>query len=195
MPPGPHPHQGPAQGHAQSGYGGYGAPPTGGIAEWWQRLVARIIDAVIVFVPVFLVNLLLGSVLLSARPILIDPETNQVVPSGSLVAMTLLMLVISTVIVLLYEGLCLMKWGATVGKRALGLRVVPQRGPRGVGLPPGTSFLRALAWWIYVPLNFVPVVSWFSWLWPIINGLWPLWDRPDRQSLNDKIARTVVVRG
>lgn len=83
-----------------------------------------------------------------------------------------------------YNGLMLRSRGATLGKLATGLRVVPfgqGRSPR--GLPWGTSLIRPL---ITQVMGFVPLLG-------LIDYLFPLWDR-DRQTLHDKVARTQVIR-
>ncbi|GAA3757109.1 putative RDD family membrane protein YckC [Spinactinospora alkalitolerans] len=201
-PPGPQGGYGPPQGAPYGGqpYGGHGAPGGGQrLAEWWQRLVARIVDGVIVGVPLGIINGVLGLLFFTAAmsPVEVDPSTGEVtggVSTWGTVAVTIVMFLLASAAALLYEGLCLSKWGATVGKRLLSLRVVPLDGARQEGLPSATAFLRAGAWWVYLPLMFVPVVSWIVWLYPLLNGLWPLWDQPNRQSLNDKIAKTVVVQ-
>jgi uncharacterized RDD family membrane protein YckC len=42
-------------------------------------------------------------------------------------------------------------------------------------------------------LSVVPFVGSFAGLFPLLDGLWPLWD-DKRQALHDKAARTNVVR-
>lgn len=78
-----------------------------------------------------------------------------------------------------------MMWrtGQTVGKRAMGLRVVR--------LDPATPLTRAVATkrWLVdsVAVQLVPLLG-------LLDGLWQLWDRPYRQCLHDKAAGTTLVK-
>jgi uncharacterized RDD family membrane protein YckC len=42
-------------------------------------------------------------------------------------------------------------------------------------------------------VSVVPVIGPIGSLWPLVDGLWPLWDSK-KQALHDKIAATNVVR-
>ncbi|MFI0486501.1 RDD family protein [Actinomadura sp. 9N215] len=88
----------------------------------------------------------------------------------------------------LYEWLQISRWGATLGKRAVGIKVV--RAADGGPVPKGRAVLRALCFspGIYYAPNYLPVLG-------QLNILWLLWDRPLRQCLHDKAAKTMVVRG
>jgi uncharacterized RDD family membrane protein YckC len=85
----------------------------------------------------------------------------------------------------LYTVLLLRLWGATLGKRALGLRV------RSWSQDGQLSWGQAVGRW--VTGEGVATVPLFSVFWPVLNYLWPLWDRR-RQALHDKLPGTVVVR-
>ncbi len=71
--------------------------------------------------------------------------------------------------------------GQTIGKRVLSLRTV------GVD---GTALTRAAAHRRYGVQFVATVVPLLAYL----DGLWQLWDKPLRQCLHDKAARTVVVK-
>lgn len=148
------------------------AGPAPGVryAGLWIRVLAYVIDSVILSVIGFVVTRVVGS----PFTILIDPVTNQ----------------IQTVnwnggaqLVLTFVGLCYFAgfWGLqgqTPGQRALGLRVVRARD----GAPPGLvpAFIRGLGMLIST--------------WAFFLGLlWVAWD-PRKQGWHDKIAGTFVVR-
>ena len=88
---------------------------------------------------------------------------------------------IGLVAVLLYEPILTWKYGATLGKRALGLRVAVL--DNGQSPSAGRAFGR---WVSAIAMGFVPFLG-------LINVLWCLWDTPYRQCLHDKAAGTVVV--
>ncbi|NNG20260.1 RDD family protein [Naumannella sp. ID2617S] len=84
----------------------------------------------------------------------------------------------------IYHGLMLRFRGASLGKLACGLRVVPaEQGHAPVRLPWGTALLRPLVTRL---LGLVPLLG-------LIDYLFPLWDRR-RQTLHDKVVKTQVVR-
>jgi uncharacterized RDD family membrane protein YckC len=71
--------------------------------------------------------------------------------------------------------------GQTLGKRALGIRVIGEDF-RPIGY--GRAFGRFLMSW----------VMWLAcWLPGLLDGLWPLWDDKN-QALHDKVADSIVVR-
>lgn len=74
-------------------------------------------------------------------------------------------------------------WARTVGHRVVGVRLRS----REQDSPPtwGASVLR----W----LMFLGIASVAGALWLVVDGLWPLWDKPYAQALHDKVAGTVVV--
>ena len=82
-----------------------------------------------------------------------------------------------------YEIVMIATRGATLGKLAVGIRV--RMADREARPPWASSALR------YLPFNLPQLVLTF--LWVLLDLLWPLWD-PRRQTLHDKAAGTVVVR-
>jgi uncharacterized RDD family membrane protein YckC len=98
---------------------------------------------------------------------------------------------------LVYSLVFLTTWGATIGMRLLGLKVVPapplgdRPTPPGAVLAPddklpwGRAVVRSVVWaGFFLPL-FV--------LAQLLNCLRPLW-HPRRQTFHDSLARTVVIR-
>ncbi|WP_165700111.1 RDD family protein [Ornithinimicrobium ciconiae] len=187
--------------------GGWGQPMPGGgytgletgpvtpdgqpIASWGMRFLARILDGILIGV----VSTLLAMVIMpdffgDYMDWVMDPGDSLTVPSG--LASDLLMYGLMTAVLgIVYEALMLKQFGATVGKMATGLRVRlrDQDGP----LSWATSVIRALVWFGPNLLSGFASLSFISGLFGLLNGLWPLWDK-NKQSLNDKVAKTNVVK-
>lgn len=141
-----------------------GMPP---LASLGRRLLARIIDALLVGIPVTLVLWALTG-------------GWDMGDGGSYVQQSIVLLVY-----FVYDALMLSARGQTVGKMAMRVRVgmldngaVPQGSP---------AWTRAA---VYSLPQLVPCVGFLFWL---LNVLFCTWDRPYRQCLHDKAAKTVVV--
>jgi uncharacterized RDD family membrane protein YckC len=187
-------------GQPQPGYAGQVTAKDPALAEWWRRLLARLIDGVILAI-------VLG---LALAPLWVPPWTtfshqiqgivNQY-PGGITggtaasqafaTAETHLASKLVSIFVLFYLGAFLYDWiqhalwGQTIGKRALGTQVVTVdgRGKVSAGAAGGRAAVYAL----------VPVVPLVGGLFGLLNELWLTWD-PRRQCLHDKAAHTVVVK-
>lgn len=177
----------------------YGGPTTRDgqpLAGWGMRFLARLIDGV-------LLSLILGVIGLA----LVAPDflsnmtdwfedlaagaSSSAVLPGDLQSDILRLGLFTGLGTLVYEALMLKFFGATVGKMATGLRVRPVDGDG--NLPWSTAVIRALVWNGPSLLGGIPGLGTAGSLFTIVNGLWPLWDKR-RQSLNDKIANTAVVK-
>lgn len=145
-----------------------GMPP---LASLGRRLLARIIDALIVAVPTTII----------LWPLMADSyEIDDGRPAGSYLPQGIVLLVY-----FLYEGLMLSARGQTLGKMAMKIRVAMLDNG---ALPRGTpAWFRAA---VYSLPQLVPCVGFLFWL---LNVLFCTWDRPYRQCLHDKAAKTVVV--
>lgn len=142
-----------------------GLPPR---ASRWKRLAARIIDALIVGIPL---GVILG---LAFRGY--DYED-----AGRSVWQEL----IYAVVYFGYDGYMLTTRGQTFGKRWMKIRVAMlQDGTNPAGQP---GWTRAA---VYALPPIVPCCGSLFWL---VNVLWCLWDQPYHQCLHDKAAKTVVV--
>lgn len=186
---GPPPAQGghPQHPPQQGGYGQYPqgpAPgargPSGPRASFGQRLGAYLLDVVIVIIPFLIIVALLGG--FDADNF--DADTGRVeegiLAEGAVFA-TLLGLVLSMGYFTFLEGGAS---GQTIGKKALGIRVIRQETGGTVG------YARALA---RNAVRSLPgLIRFLSVLWTLLDGLWMLWDR-ENQTLHDKAARTLVV--
>jgi uncharacterized RDD family membrane protein YckC len=157
------------------GFGGPPPPPSGGhyagvgpqLAEWWQRLVAIIIDSIIIGC----VSFPFGTF---KRGTNADGTSASFSLGGGKFFVTL-------ILGLLYYGLMNGLLGKTLGKMALGIKVVQKGGTEVIGV--GKGFIRAL----------VSQLLGYTCIGGILNGLWPLWDK-DRQSLSDKVVGSQVVK-
>lgn len=99
--------------------------------------------------------------------------------------------IISSVVSAAYTIVLTATRGATWGKRLVGIRVRARMEDR------NPSWRESAVRWLvhYGPglLSSVPVISYLAQLFQLIDGLWPIWDLR-RQAIHDKAARTNVVR-
>ncbi|MFI9718042.1 RDD family protein [Streptomyces sp. NPDC052396] len=159
---------------AGGGEYGYGPPdPLAGmppLGNRFKRLVARIIDGLIVSIPVSLVF----SAFTWHHW---NPETDQAKTTG--------LSILISVVYFVYEGLMLTARGQTVGKMAMNIRVAMlDNGAIPAGNP---GWTRAA---VYNLPQIVPCCGFVFWL---VNVLWCTWDQPYHQCVHDKAAKTVVV--
>ncbi len=158
------------------------------LATWTQRALARMLDWLVVTVLTLPVALVLvwpavsdflalapGDGALPAEAI--DALRTDLV--GQSVAISL----VTAAVWFLYEVPQNVAYGRTLGKRALGIRVRL----RDVDARPGW-LAASLRWGLFTAGNLVGGIAFL-----LVDYLWPFWDRPYRQALHDKAARTVVV--
>jgi uncharacterized RDD family membrane protein YckC len=144
------------------------APVAAAIAEPSQRLVARIVDTLIVGVPVAT----------AATELFPHPAAQTVAaPIGFAVAF------------FVYEALQLALWGRTIGKRLTGIAVVALDG----ALPrPSQALVRAAVYALPPAARPIPVLNVLlaiGWL----AGAGLLFEGTRRQALHDRLAGTLVV--
>ncbi|MGW2374625.1 MULTISPECIES: RDD family protein [Kitasatospora] len=168
-PHGGQPYDQPPPGYG-TGPGMYGTPgggPVPGmppIGTWPKRIIARLIDYVLIqAVGVIVVGLF------------VDLGTRQ----GSTEAFWL-----GCAIYLVYEALMLSRDGQTLGKKAMKIRVAM--------LIDGNVPAQSAAW-TRAAVYILPAVLCCAALWWIIDGLFGVFDSPYRQCIHDKAAKTVVV--
>jgi uncharacterized RDD family membrane protein YckC len=167
-PPGNYPPP-PGQGYGQPGYGqqGYGpgfnpawqGPP---LAEWAQRALATLVDwglMLAMYVAIAIVAAIIGNV------------------SGALGALVAFVGYLGVFAFLIWQLIIQGQTGQTIGKRAIGIKLVNEgtRQPIGAGM----SVVRQIA-------HFIDGLICY------IGYLFPLWDAK-KQTLADKILSTVVV--
>ena len=157
-----------------------GMPP---LADIGKRLAARIIDVLIIAVPLFLIQLAFGTNRYTVERNQGEDVTEVFTRSYS--GSGLIMTLISIVAYVGYDWWFTKKNGQTIGKKVMGLRVamlndgtVPQSGP---------SLSRAALLWL-------PTLICCFCLWPIALFISILVDKPYKQGLHDKVGKTVVVQ-
>lgn len=164
------------------------------LAGWWHRVLARILDGVLLaLVSLFVILPLVSPSFMDNMAQWVD-EVLASAQSGSTVAPAMSadlesdlfrVSMASVVVGLVYEIGMVHLFGGTVGKLITGLRVRLRETPGNPGI--GAAAIRG---GIYQLLPQIPYVGWIA---SLLNYLWPLWD-PKRQALHDKAARTNVVR-
>lgn len=170
--------------------GPYGGGPYGGadplagmppLAEPGKRILARLIDFLIISIPLYLISLPWGGAVMS--------DSNNDDDVGDVFAQTysghqLLWSLLALVLYVAYDTYFTHKDGRTLGKRLLKLRVAMLNDGR---VPDtGSAFLRAVVLWL-------PALLCCPCLWWLINIVLMFTDKPYKQGLQDKAAKTVVV--
>jgi uncharacterized RDD family membrane protein YckC len=161
------------------------------LAEWWRRLLGRLIDMVVVSIALYYP---VGVKLLSGPFGQLEQAANQDPNLSSPAAQTTLAHVGSKFLIavaivgavwFLYDALQHATWGQTLGKRALSTKVVSadDRSP----ITTLAAVKRAVVY------GLIPAIPWGGPIFGLVNELWLLWDRR-RQCLHDKAARTIVIR-
>ena len=198
------PAQGPAATEQYAAPQVYGAPgpattPDGvPLSGWWWRVLAILIDVVILSAIMVAVAYPWVSDVASSYGDWFDKVQSS--DSGSVSTRELRddiagpVLVISAINIALgfvYNVGFLMWKQATPGKLLLGLRVRLRETPG--PMPLGTVLTRWVGQYAVGILSLVPFIVGIVGLYSIINYLWPLWDSK-KQALHDKVAKTNVVR-
>jgi uncharacterized RDD family membrane protein YckC len=170
-----------------------GVPLSGG---WW-RVLAAVIDSVLLstvvtifaaplWLPVYEAFAAYLEAIVAAQRTGVPPpamDPNQLFPVRAQVLLTTLTVGLG----LIYHVLFLRWRGATLGKLACRLRVVPvDRGLHRGGLSWNAAIIRAAIW-------VLPGISSLLALFTVVDALFPLW-QPKRQALHDLAAKTQVVR-
>ncbi|MFE9673594.1 RDD family protein [Streptomyces sp. NPDC006259] len=156
-------------------YGGYPADPLSGmppLADSGRRTLARIIDMILVAVVVWLLTWGFGV------------NEYDVDGDGVEVGKSLAQSLVAALLYIAYDTVMTARSGRTLGKKWLGLRVANLDN----GSTPSvqTSLVRALVLW-------VPFAFCCACLWTAVCGGWSFFDKPYKQGLHDKAAKTVVV--
>ncbi|MEV6545169.1 RDD family protein [Streptomyces sp. NPDC051665] len=136
-------------GYQQAGYGA--TPP---YANWGQRFLGTLVDGLVFLVPYILIIVGRGNSALTAI--------------GGIIIIGL------AIWQLIREG----RTGQTVGKQALGIRLVRESDGQPLGV--GMAFVRRLA-------HFLDSIACY------LGWLWPAWDAK-RQTFADKVCGSIVIR-
>ncbi|MDA2808117.1 RDD family protein [Nocardiopsis suaedae] len=163
------------------------APSRSPLASWGPRFLARLIDILVVVVPALLIGAVLALMLTGLLAL--------IGRGGLETSFAILNSVAAFVLGTAYEAVSVTRWRMTLGMRVLGLRVAPLSGAGYPGpLPVMASVARGALLWSPVIFGFSAPAMWtLAVLALVLFGLWPLWDRPNRQGLHDKVAGTVVL--
>ncbi|MET9778453.1 RDD family protein [Streptomyces sp. NPDC006367] len=168
-------------------YGGgpYGGDPYGGgssptdplagmapLADSGRRTLARIIDMILVGIVVWLLSWAF------------DVQEYQVSGDEMSVGKSFGQSLIAAVLYIAYDTYLTARTGQTLGKKWLGMRVANL--DNGATPSVQTSLIRALVLWI-------PFAFCCACVWTVIAGGWSFFDKPYKQGLHDKAAKTVVV--
>ncbi|WP_369389518.1 RDD family protein [Streptomyces sp. CG1] len=157
------------------GPGGYPGDPLAGmppLADSARRTLARIVDMILVGIVVWLLTWAFG-----VREYNVNGDHVEV---GKSVGQS----VIAAVLYVAYDTFMMSKYGQTLGKQWLSMRVANLDD----GATPSvqTNLIRALVLW-------VPFAFCCACIWTVISGGWSYFDKPYKQGLHDKAAKTVVV--
>ncbi|MFE6722065.1 RDD family protein [Streptomyces albidoflavus] len=157
------------------GGGPYGGDPLAGmppLAPSGKRVVARVIDMIIVGVVVWLLSMLFNVGTW-------DSDVDNI-DAGKSFGQSL----IAAILYIGYDTILTARTGQTVGKRLMHLRVADLH--NGATPSTQTSLIRAVVLWL-------PFAFCCACVWTIICGGWSFFDRPYKQGLHDKAAKTVEV--
>ncbi|MEU4084311.1 RDD family protein [Streptomyces aureus] len=165
----------PGGGDPYGGGGPYGGDPLAGmppLADSGKRVLARILDMILVGVVVWLLSWAFGVTEYNM-------DSNKIEYSKSLGQS-----LVAAVLYVSYDTVMISKTGQTLGKRLFNHRVANLDN----GSTPSvqTSLVRALVLWI-------PFAFCCACIWTAIAGGWSFFDKPYKQGLHDKAAKTVVV--
>jgi uncharacterized RDD family membrane protein YckC len=157
------------------------------LADFGERLLAFLLDRLILMaillIPLIVVMVGMFMVLLNAAQAAAPGEPPNF---GGFIPLIFIgfffgILGLDALATYLYQVSYQLRTGVTVGKRVMKLRIVDAE----TGAPMEVSAARK-RWVIQLLFGFVGMVSY-------LDGLWQLWD-PQKQTLHDKVARTVVVK-
>ncbi|MFD0269303.1 RDD family protein [Streptomyces sp. NPDC127106] len=183
-PPPPPPSDGDPFGSGPGAGGGYGMPdPLAGmppLADTGKRFVARVIDLLIVAVPLWIIWFVTSMIWTAGY----DPDEEVSDAAATWFGGAfLLWLLIGFVAFIGYDWFFVKKNGQTPGKKAMRMRVAMLDDG---SVPPSNAALgRAASYWL--PTLCCGVFWWLG------VGISILVDKPYQQGLHDKAARTVVV--
>ncbi|MET9681239.1 RDD family protein [Streptomyces coeruleorubidus] len=171
------PYDGPPGGGAGGPYGGgpYPTDPLAGmppLADSGKRTLARIIDMILVGVVVWLLTW--G----------FDVNEYDVDSDRIEVGRSFWQSAVAAVLYIAYDTILTARTGQTLGKKLLRMRVANL--DNGATPSGQNALMRAAVLWI-------PFAFCCACVWTAISGGWSFFDRPYKQGLHDKAAKTVVV--
>lgn len=183
-------------------------PADGGAAQvdsrryggFWMRLVARIIDGLVLAIPSVLVLLtcvvlFLGPTLISALFAALSEGTPGIEKLDQVSPFVVIGAILTAVVVnlglqALYECFMVTRFGATLGKLAMGLTIVTLQGER---LRLRQSLLRFGLYQGVTILGVIPLVGILASVYALVDAI-VLGTDARKQSLHDRFAKTLVVK-
>ncbi|MFD4523108.1 RDD family protein [Streptomyces sp. NPDC058470] len=153
--------------------GPYGGDPLAGmppLADSGKRVLARIIDMIIVGIVVWLLSWAFG----------VTEYNTDKIDTGKSFGQSL----VAAVLYIGYDTVMISRTGQTLGKRLFKQRVANL--DNGATPSVQTTLIRSLVLWI-------PFAFCCACIWTAIAGGWSFFDKPYKQGLHDKAAKTVVV--
>jgi uncharacterized RDD family membrane protein YckC len=169
------------------------------LAEWWRRLIAKIIDWIVVGLIAALLSVPFLTDLVAAAQsyfeAAVDAAQSGATPDttafeSAIVQASVPITLISLAVAVVYDVVFLVWRGATPGKMLLGTVVRPAEHAGGISLV--VALRRQVLLVVTNLLGLVPYLGVLGTMLSIIDPAWLLWDRR-RQALHDKVADTVVV--
>ncbi|HSK32613.1 MAG TPA: RDD family protein [Propionicimonas sp.] len=170
------------------------------LAGWWRRVGAFLIDGLIVTPVTLLLGApWLGQIMEATADFVNEsvesaeagaPPADQAELMAALFGPLFALSVVAVLVTFAYHVGFLTWKAATPGKLLLGMRVRLRETPGPLSV--GTAVKRWAGQFGYLVLSAVPVLGNIASFYPILDGLWPLWDSK-KQAVHDKIARTNVV--
>jgi uncharacterized RDD family membrane protein YckC len=142
------------------------------LADSARRTLARIVDLVLVGIVVWLITWALN-----VNEYMMNADQVQV-------GRSLTQSAVGAVLYLAYDTFLTSWSGQTLGKRLMGMRVANLKD----GTTPSVAVSLARAAVLWIPFWFCCACVWLA-----VCGGWSFFDRPYKQGLHDKAARTVVV--
>jgi uncharacterized RDD family membrane protein YckC len=153
------------------------------LAEVWERLLAYLLDSLVLILPTLIAELV------AFVPFLVVLITSDGKPSPaaaivSASAGVVLLFALIVAVSYCYEVVYMHRTGQTVGRRVMKIKIVTATD--------GGPIDRRTATRRWLVKQVAPLVAWYGFSYA--NVLWQLWDKPYRQCLHDKCADTVVVK-
>ncbi|HVB93974.1 MAG TPA: RDD family protein [Acidimicrobiales bacterium] len=154
------------------------------LAEWWQRLVAIILDSIILGIVTGLIS---AGIIATGHH-----NGSNGFFSTNLDVRHVIAGLITFVIDLGYFALLNgSEKGQTVGMMALGITV--RDSSTGGRIEPQRAGIRIFILYPGILLRWIPVLGAIAGLYTIVAGLSPLWDNK-REGWHDKVAKTTVIK-
>ncbi|AWI29015.1 RDD family protein [Streptomyces sp. ICN441] len=149
------------------------------MADTAKRILARVVDWLIVAIPLLIIGIPFG---IYNRVTSGDGDFGDWVTDGN--AGGWVFQVIAIIAFVGYDTLMVRKSGQTLGKKLMKMRVAMLND--GSTPDTGSSLTRAVVLWL-------PQLICCPCLWPLLLLIFILVDKPYKQGLHDKAAKTVVV--